>query len=163
MRGALLDELLRWIPHRTSVGLARIALEDVDVHGVRISAVDPVYVSCLAANRDPDVFPDPDRTDPGRDPDPHLSFGNGHHYCTGAVLARMQTELLVDTLLERLPGLRLAVRAEQVEWRRRTMIRGPCPAPGGTGGFRRAATPSRPRPHRSAAAARTGRRAGPRP
>ncbi|MEU2778600.1 cytochrome P450, partial [Streptomyces sp. NPDC007162] len=47
------------------------------------------------------------------------------HYCTGAVLARLQTELLVDTLLDRLPGLRLAVPAEDVQWRRRTMIRGP--------------------------------------
>ncbi|MER7055586.1 MULTISPECIES: cytochrome P450 [unclassified Streptomyces] len=124
-RGKALDELLRWISHRTSVGLARIALEDVDVHGVRVGAGDPVYVSYLAANRDPDVFPDPDRIDFDRDPNPHLAFGNGHHFCTGAVLARTQTELLVDTLLERLPGLRLAVPADQVAWRRKTMIRGP--------------------------------------
>ncbi|MFJ6071407.1 cytochrome P450 [Streptomyces sp. NPDC093065] len=124
-RGPALDELLRWISHRTSVGLARIALEDVEVHGTRIAAGDPVYVSYLAANRDPDVFPDPDRIDLDRDPNPHLAYGNGHHFCTGAVLARMQTELLVDTLLERLPGLRLAVPADQVAWRRKTMIRGP--------------------------------------
>lgn len=56
-RGTALDELLRWISHRTSVGLARIALEDVEVHGTRIAAGEPVYVSYLAANRDPDVFP----------------------------------------------------------------------------------------------------------
>ncbi|MFC7810753.1 cytochrome P450 [Streptomyces olivaceus] len=124
-RDTALDELLRWISHRTSVGLARIALADVDVRGTRIAAGDPVYVSYLAANRDPDVFPDPDRIDLDREPNPHLAYGNGHHFCTGAVLARMQTELLVDTLLERLPGLRLAVPAEQVAWRRKTMIRGP--------------------------------------
>ncbi|MGX1566965.1 cytochrome P450 [Streptomyces sp. NPDC055506] len=124
-RDALLDELLRWIPHRSSVGLARIALEDVDLRGHRIRAGDPVYVSYLAANRDPDVFPEPDRIDPGRAPNPHLALGNGPHYCTGAVLARLQTELLLGTLLDRLPGLRLAVPADQVEWRRRTMIRGP--------------------------------------
>ncbi|MFG3210446.1 cytochrome P450 [Streptomyces tendae] len=124
-RGTALDELLRWISHRTSVGLARIALEDVEVHGTCIAAGDPVYVSYLAANRDPDVFPDPDRIDLDREPNPHLAYGNGHHFCTGAVLARMQTELLVDTLLERLPGLRLAVPADQVAWRRKTMIRGP--------------------------------------
>ena len=124
-RGTALDELLRWISHRTSVGLARIALEDVEVHGTRIAAGEPVYVSYLAANRDPDVFPDPDRIDLDRDPNPHLAYGNGHHFCTGAVLARTQTELLVDTLLERLPGLRLAVPADQVAWRRKTMIRGP--------------------------------------
>lgn len=124
-RGALLDELLRFIPHRSSVGLARIALEDVDLHGFRIRAGDPVYVSYLAANRDPEVFAAPDRIDPDRSAPPHLAFGNGSHYCTGAVLARLQTELLLDTLLERLPGLRLAVAPEEVPWRRRTMIRGP--------------------------------------
>ncbi|MGW0085349.1 cytochrome P450 [Streptomyces sp. NPDC003393] len=124
-RGQVLDELLRYIPHRSTVGLARIALEDVEVHGVRIAAGEPVYVSYLAANRDPDVFPDPDVIDPDRDPNPHLAFGNGPHYCTGAVLARLQTELMVDTLLDRLPGLRLAVPPDQVAWRRRTMIRGP--------------------------------------
>jgi biflaviolin synthase len=124
-REAALDELLRHIPHRASVGLARIALEDVELHGLRISAGDPVYVSYLAANRDPAVFPDPDRIDVDRDPNPHLAFGNGSHYCTGAVLARLQTELLVDTLLDRLPGLQLTVPAEEIVWRRKTMIRGP--------------------------------------
>ncbi|NYV76279.1 cytochrome P450 [Streptomyces sp. UH6] len=124
-RDAALEELLRWIPHRSTVGLARIALEDVELAGRTIAAGEPVYVSYLAANRDPEIFPDPDGIDLARDPNPHLAFGNGPHFCTGAVLARLQTELLVTTLLERLPGLRLAVPADQVPWRRRTMIRGP--------------------------------------
>ncbi|WP_320781402.1 cytochrome P450 [Streptomyces sp. CRN 30] len=124
-RGPVLEELLRWIPHRSSVGLARIALEDVELRGHRIRAGDAVYVSYLAANRDPEVFDEPDRIDPDRDPDPHLAFGNGPHHCTGAVLARMQTELIVGTLLDRMPGLHLATGADGVEWRRRTMIRGP--------------------------------------
>ncbi|MEU2426450.1 cytochrome P450 [Streptomyces sp. NPDC007851] len=129
-RGPVLDELLRWIPHRSTVGLARIALEDVVLgDGTRIAAGDPVYVSYLAANRDPAVFPDPDRIDLDREPNPHLAFGHGPHYCTGAVLARLQIELLVGTLLDRLPGLRLAVPAEDVPWRRRTMIRGPLTLP----------------------------------
>ncbi|MEU6283254.1 cytochrome P450 [Streptomyces sp. NPDC047028] len=124
-RGPVLDELLRWIPHRSSVGLARIALEDVELGGHRIAAGEAVYVSYLAANRDPGVFPDPERICPDRDPHPHVAFGNGPHYCTGAPLARLQIELLVDTVLERLPGVRLAVPVERVEWRRKTMIRGP--------------------------------------
>lgn len=124
-RAGALDELLRYIPHRSSVGLARIALEDVELHGRTIRAGDAVYVSYLAANRDPEVFPDPERIDPDREPNPHLAFGNGSHHCTGAVLARLQTELMVDTLLDRLPGLRLAVPADEVVWRRKTMIRGP--------------------------------------
>lgn len=124
-RGPVLEELLRHVPHRSSVGIARIALEDVRLHGLRIAAGDPVYVSYLAANRDPAVFPEPDRIDPDRAPHPHLAFGNGPHFCTGAAPARMMTELLVGTLLDALPGLRLAVPPEQVPWRRRTMIRGP--------------------------------------
>ncbi|MFF1449927.1 cytochrome P450 [Streptomyces sp. NPDC058274] len=125
VRPGAIEELFRYLPHRTAVGLARIALEDIDIHGIRINAGDPVYVSYLAANRDPDVFPDADEIDIGREPGAHVSFGNGPHYCTGVVLARMQTELLINTLLDRLPGLRLAVPADQVPWRRRTMIRGP--------------------------------------
>ncbi|WP_129305464.1 cytochrome P450 [Streptomyces sp. L2] len=124
-RGPVLDELLRWIPHRSSVGLARIALEDVELGGHRIAAGEAVYVSYLAANRDPEVFPEPERICPERDPHPHVSFGNGPHYCTGAPLARLQIDLLVDTVVERLPGVRLAVPVEGVEWRRKTMIRGP--------------------------------------
>ncbi|MFE1438677.1 cytochrome P450 [Streptomyces sp. NPDC058739] len=124
-RGRVVDELLRFVPHRSSVGPARIALEDVEVAGHRIGAGEPVYVSYLAANRDPSVFPDPLRIDPDREPNAHLAFGNGTHHCTGAALARMQAELLVDTLLDRLPGLRLAVPAEDVPWRTRTTLRGP--------------------------------------
>ncbi|MFF2999000.1 cytochrome P450 [Streptomyces sp. NPDC057950] len=128
-RPAALEELLRYIPHRASVGLPRIATEDVDLHGVRIGAGDAVYVSYLAANRDPAVFPDPDRIDLDRDAGAHVAFGNGPHFCTGAVFSRMQIELLIDTLLDRLPGLRLAVPADQVPFRQRTMIRGPLTLP----------------------------------
>ncbi|MFF8828057.1 cytochrome P450 [Streptomyces sp. NPDC015131] len=124
-RPRAIDELLRYIPHRSSVGLARIAQEDVEIHGVRISAGEAVYVSYLSANRDPGVFPDPERIDLDRAPNPHLAFGHGPHYCMGAMLARMQTELLIDTLLDRLPGLSLAVPAAEVTWRRSTLIRGP--------------------------------------
>ncbi|MCP9960012.1 cytochrome P450 [Streptomyces sudanensis] len=124
-RPRALDELLRYIPHRSSVGLARIALEDVELRGVRIAAGDAVYVSYLAANRDPEVFPDPERIDFDRSPNPHVSFGHGPHFCTGALLARMETELLVEAFLDRLPAMRLAVPAEEVPWRRSALIRGP--------------------------------------
>ncbi|MER7937400.1 cytochrome P450 [Streptomyces sp. NPDC093272] len=125
IRPRAIDELLRWIPHRSAVGLSRIALEDVDIKGVRIRAGDAVYVSYLAANRDPDVFPDPGTIDFTRSPNPHVSFGFGPHYCPGGQLGRLEEELLVDALVDRLPGLRLAVPADQVPFRKGALIRGP--------------------------------------
>jgi biflaviolin synthase len=124
-RPQAIEELLRYIPHRSAVGLSRIALEDVTVAGVRIRAGDAVYVSYLAANRDPDVFPDPERIDFDRAPNPHVAFGYGPHFCVGAMLARLESELLVDALADRFPGLRLAVPVEEVRFRRGALIRGP--------------------------------------
>jgi biflaviolin synthase len=125
IRPGAIDELLRWIPHRNAVGLSRIATEDVEISGVRIRAGDAIYVSYLAANRDPDVFPDPETIDFLRSPNPHVSFGFGPHYCPGGMLARLESELLVDALLDGVPGLRLAVPAEEVPFRKGALIRGP--------------------------------------
>ncbi|MFB7593313.1 cytochrome P450 [Streptomyces sp. NPDC056160] len=125
VRPQAIDELLRYIPHRNAVGLSRIALEDVEIKGVRIRAGDAIYVSYLAANRDPEVFSDPESIDFSRSPNPHVAFGFGPHYCPGGQLARMESELLVDALLDRLPGLRLAVAPDQVPFRKGALIRGP--------------------------------------
>jgi biflaviolin synthase len=125
IRPQAIDELLRYIPHRNAVGLSRIALEDVGIQGVRIRAGDAVYVSYLSANRDASVFPFPETIDFSRSPNPHVSFGFGPHYCPGSMLARMESELLVDALLDRLPGLRLAVEPRQVPFKKGALIRGP--------------------------------------
>ncbi|MCJ1677262.1 cytochrome P450 [Streptomyces sp. APSN-46.1] len=119
------EELLRFIPQRNGVGLPRIATEDVVIGDTLIRAGEAVYVSYLAANRDPDVFTDPDRLDLTRDEAPHLAFGHGAHYCLGAALTRMQSEVVLSTLLRELPELRLAVGPDQVRWRRHTVNRGP--------------------------------------
>jgi len=125
IRPQAIDELLRYIPHRNAVGLSRIAMQDVEIRGVRIRAGDPVYVSYLAANRDPDVFPDPETIDFTRAPNPHVSFGFGPHFCPGNMLARLESELLVDALLDRIPGLKLAVPPGQVPFKKGALIRGP--------------------------------------
>ncbi|MCL7426490.1 MULTISPECIES: cytochrome P450 [unclassified Streptomyces] len=125
IRPQAIDELLRYIPHRSAVGLSRIATEDVGIQGVRIRAGDAIYVSYLAANRDPDVFPFPETIDFSRSPNPHVAFGFGPHYCPGGMLARMESQLLVDALLDRLPGLKLAVPPEKVPFRKGALIRGP--------------------------------------
>ncbi|MFD4728448.1 cytochrome P450 [Streptomyces seoulensis] len=125
IRPRAIDELLRYIPHRNAVGLSRIALEDVEIRGVRIRAGDAVYNSYLSANRDPEVFPDPDTIDVERSPNPHVAFGFGPHYCPGGMLARLESELLVDVLLDQVPGLKLAVPPEEVPFRKGALIRGP--------------------------------------
>ncbi|MFJ5707515.1 cytochrome P450 [Streptomyces sp. NPDC093105] len=119
------DELLRYIPHRNAVGLSRIATEDVEVGGVRIPAGDPVYVSYLTANRDPDVFPEPERLDFDRAYNPHVAFGHGPHYCPGSALARIESEILLASLWTRFPKLRLAVPEDALRWQRGALIRGP--------------------------------------
>ncbi|MER7761456.1 cytochrome P450 [Streptomyces sp. NPDC097619] len=119
------DELLRFIPHRSGVGLPRIALEDVELAGVTIRRGEAVFASYLAANRDPEVFPEPDRIDFDRGPIAHMSFGNGPHHCVGSMLARMESEIILETLLTRYPDLALAVPAEDIAWQTGALIRGP--------------------------------------
>ncbi|XIE77375.1 cytochrome P450 [Streptomyces sp. SBR177] len=119
------DELLRYIPQRNGVGLPRIATADLEVGGVTIRAGEAVHVFYPAANRDPAVFPDPDRLDLTREGAPHLAFGHGAHYCAGAQLARMEAEVMLGTLLAALPGLNLAVPPERIAWRTGTVNRGP--------------------------------------
>ncbi|MFJ8820942.1 cytochrome P450 [Streptomyces sp. NPDC102467] len=122
---AAVDELLRHIPHRNGVGLPRIATEDVEVGGVLIRRGEAVYASYLAANRDPDVFPEPDTVDFGRGGTAHLSFGHGPHHCIGAMLARMESEVMLAELLARFPKLRLAGERADIAWQSKGFIRGP--------------------------------------
>jgi cytochrome P450 len=112
-----LEELLRFIPFRQGVGIARVATEDVELGGTTILAGDVVHVSYLTANRDPDVFSSPDELDLERHrPGVHMTFGHGTHYCPGASLARAELRIAFETLLDRLPRLRLAVPPDEVPW-----------------------------------------------
>ncbi|HEY0636146.1 MAG TPA: cytochrome P450 [Pseudonocardiaceae bacterium] len=94
--GRAADEVLRWTTATTHLG--RAATTDVDLHGTRIAAGDLVTGWTGAANRDPEVFPDPDRFDLARTPNRHLAFGQGRHFCIGAHLARVQLGVLLDEL-----------------------------------------------------------------
>jgi len=93
------DEMLRW--WTPVMVFRRTATTDVDLCGAPVRAGDKVVVSFTSANRDEAVFADPDRFDPGRDPNPHLAFGSGPHVCLGAFLARAQMRALFGALLSR--------------------------------------------------------------
>ncbi|HXF56182.1 MAG TPA: cytochrome P450 [Actinomycetota bacterium] len=100
----------------------RYALEDAQVGGVPIARGAKVALLFGSANRDPSVFPDPDRLDVSRDPNPHLAFGAGIHFCLGAPVARLELHVSFATLLRRLPRLELAT---EPRWKPGYVIRGP--------------------------------------
>jgi cytochrome P450 len=81
---------------------------DVEIAGQTIPAGKLVLAVVGSANRDPKVFAEPDRFDVARDPNPHIAFGHGIHFCLGAPLARLEARVALGDLLERLPDLRLA-------------------------------------------------------
>lgn len=122
---ARIEELLRFIPLGVAAAFPRIATEDVELSGVTIPAGDAVLLLVHAANRDPDVFADPEVLDLDSESGAHLAFGHGPHHCVGAQLARMELEVLLSTLVRRFGGLELAVAADDVPWRAGGMFRGP--------------------------------------
>ena len=119
------EETLRWDPpvQRT----ARCAREDLELEG-RTVLRDQFVVTLLgAANRDPEVYEDPDRFDIHRRPDvDHLAFSSGIHYCVGAPLARLEATIALRRLAERMPGLR---RAGPLRRRTSSIVRGPISLP----------------------------------
>jgi cytochrome P450 len=101
------EEILR-MTSAHNLGLLRWALEDVDIGGVTVRRGELVIISESAANRDPAVFPDPDRFDPARHNAPHVAFGHGPHVCLGQSLARTELRIAFPSLFRRFPDIRLA-------------------------------------------------------
>ncbi|MEV7982592.1 cytochrome P450 [Streptomyces sp. NPDC086519] len=112
------EELLRHVNlfSTDSAGNPRIAVEDLELGGVRIAKGDAVVIAISSANRDERVFADPDRLDLGRSHNPHLSFGHGMHLCLGKQLTRMEMEIAIDGLVRRFPDLSLAVPESEIPW-----------------------------------------------
>ncbi|MGW1718350.1 cytochrome P450 family protein [Streptomyces sp. NPDC002156] len=106
------------------LAIRRFPTEDVTIGGVAIPAGETVLLSLAAAHRDPRRFPDPDRLDLTRDATAHLALGHGIHYCLGAPLARMETEIALAALLDRFPQLALDVQPQELRWRPSMRSRG---------------------------------------
>ena len=112
---AAVEELLRYdapVPHATF----RYAIEPVTIGDVTIPAGAQVVIGLAAANRDPDRYANPELLDMDRAESRHLAFGHGIHHCLGAVLARMEGQLAIASLLARFPEFRLAVPVEELHW-----------------------------------------------
>lgn len=101
----------------------RTAGEDLEIGGVSIKRGQRVVLLLGAANRDPHQFTDPDQLDLSRNPNHHLAFGLGIHYCLGASLARLEAHIVFHTLLDRFASIRLV--EPQIRWRRHTSMRNP--------------------------------------
>jgi cytochrome P450 family 142 subfamily A polypeptide 1 len=100
------EEFIRWVT--PILNMRRTATRDTDVAGTSVKAGDEVLLMYPSANRDESVFDAPDQFDVGREPNPHIAFGFGTHFCLGAALARLEIRVMFEELLPRLRNLRLA-------------------------------------------------------
>ena len=116
-----MEEFLRWVT--PIMNFRRTATRDLELRGAHIKAGDQVIMLHGSANRDEEVFPDADVFDVGRDPNPHLAFGVGTHFCLGANLARLEIRVMFEELLRRFPDLHVPAGAEVVRYPS-TFIRG---------------------------------------
>ena len=117
------EELLRYTSP-ADVASPRVARVDVTVGSKTIRRGDIILLFLGSANRDASRFPDPDTLDLARQPNKHLAFGAGAHFCVGATLARLEGKVALTKLFRRFPDLRLAVPSESLRWRRGLAFRG---------------------------------------
>lgn len=118
--GSAVEELLRYESPSQYTG--RLAPEDIEMGGKKISKRQAVLAVMGAANRDPERFPDPDRLDLTRKDNRHVAFGWGPHFCFGAPLARIEGQIAFATVLERLHDMRLD--PGPLVWRENLGLRG---------------------------------------
>lgn len=117
------EELLRYNgPLETAT--ERYAREDTTVAGVTVPCGELVFAVLASANRDERQFEHAETLDLGREPNPHVAFGLGMHYCLGAPLARLEGQIAIATLLRRTTSLKLTVPANSLRWKRGLVLRG---------------------------------------
>lgn len=117
------EEILRYYSP-VEMSTNRWVGEDFSFEGQPFRHGDLVLVAIGSANRDERRFPNPDVFDITREPNPHIAFGKGIHYCLGAPLARLEGQIAISRLLDRLPELRLDLDEESLPWREDFLMRG---------------------------------------
>ena len=117
------EELLRYTSP-VFMSTERYAREDLNIQGVTIPRGGMTLGVIGSANRDETVFENADALDITRDPNKHLSFGQGIHFCVGAPLARLEAQIAINTLLRRMPDLHLSVAPDSLRWRPSMFLRG---------------------------------------
>ncbi len=117
------EELLRFTSP-VETGTERYSREDVTIAGVTIPRGSLVLAAIASANRDESHFTNPDELDLAREPNKHLAFGLGAHYCLGAPLARLEGQIAFSALLRRTLEIRLAIPREKLRWQRGLILRG---------------------------------------
>jgi cytochrome P450 len=120
----LIEEVLRFEAPVSQQ--ARMTTRDVEVDGITIPEGKKVLLMFGSANRDEGVFSDAGRFDPSRPPQRHLAFGEGIHFCLGAPLARLETRVALEAILERIPNYRIT---GPIVWSRTSVLRGPVRLP----------------------------------
>lgn len=117
------EELLRY-SSPVHMSTERYAREDVTLHGITIPRGDMVVGVLASANRDESQFPNPDALDITRENNKHVAFGQGVHYCVGAPLARLEGQIALTALIQRMPNLELAIQPDKLRWRPGLFLRG---------------------------------------
>jgi cytochrome P450 len=122
LAAAAVEEMLRY--DGPSGAMVRIVADEVEMHGVTLRPGERLFLMINAANRDPRQFPEPDRFDIRREPNRHVAFGQGIHFCAGAPLARLEGQVALPALVGRLRDLALAVAPEDLSWLDSLVFRG---------------------------------------
>jgi len=118
-----IDEVLRFNSAQT--GWRRVTTCDTVLRGYKLPAGTQIFMSLAAANHDPRVFEDPERFDLGRkNAGKHIAFGRGIHICLGRLLAKLELRIVIETLIEKVPSLRLVV-GQELKYRPNFSFRGP--------------------------------------
>ncbi len=118
-----IEELVRFVCP-VEMATERYAREDITIAGTTIPRGELVLAVIGSANRDANYFDQPDTLDVLRNPNKHLAFGQGVHYCLGAPLSRLEGQIAINTLVRRMPNLRLSVAPDQLRWRSSFLLRG---------------------------------------